>query len=429
MGDMDMHRRSSSRRRTPRHGERFVGFALLFSVTLAGCGGILDVTLPGATPAEAMDDPAYSELLVTSAQGDFECAASNYAFITAHLSGELIGAQSTLAYIPYQLRLVRPIDQSYGESDCAGAVGLYTPLSIARFVSEDAFRRISGYTDAQVANRTRLLGRAALYAGFSFALFGEGFCNAAFDLGPAETPEQIFQRAVDRFTTAITLASSVGDTDTRDAAYAGRARVLMQLGRGALAAADAKLVPVGYLKTVTRSNAAAGRQNDIFMENIRNRAHSIDPHFYNLTFGGVADPRVKVTNTGTKGVDGLTDLWLQTKFTSEAAPIRLASYTEARLIVAEVEGGQTAVGIINALHAAAGLPAFQSTDAAAIRAQVIEERRREFFLEGRRMGDLRHFGGFKEAAGGKHPFTGTVYGDTECLPLPNVEVRNNPNLS
>jgi hypothetical protein len=82
---------------------------------------------------------------------------------------------------------------------------------------------------------------------------------------------------------------------------------------------------------IERAHAvAAGRQNDIFMENVRNRAHSIDPAYWNVRWMGVADPRVRVTNTNTKGIDGLTDLWFQTKYTSEASAIRLASYTEAQ---------------------------------------------------------------------------------------------------
>jgi len=69
--------------------------------------------------------------------------------------------------------------------------------------------------------------------------------------------------------------------------------------------------------------------------------------------------------------------------------VRIASYTEARLIIAEIEGGASAVNIINALHTANGLPLFASVDPAAIQAQVQEERQRDFFLEGRQLGDPR----------------------------------------
>jgi hypothetical protein len=46
------------------------------------------------------------------------------------------------------------------------------------------------------------------------------------------------------------------------------------------------------------------------------------------------------------------------------SPIRLASYVEAQLIIAEVDLNQNSVAIINALHTAAAIPAnFTSTDA------------------------------------------------------------------
>jgi hypothetical protein len=95
-----------------------------------------------------------------------------------------------------------------------------------------------------------------------------------------------------------------------------------------------------------------------------------------------------------------------------------------------VEGGQTAVDIINQLHAAAGIPGFESDDPEEILQQVIEERRGDFFLEGRRMADLRRYGGFAEAAsaGQRNRFSGVLYGGTDCFPIPDVERRANPNL-
>ena len=57
-------------------------------------------------------------------------------------------------------------------------------------------------------------------------------------------------------------------------------------------------------------------------------------------------------------------------------------------MIAEVEGGQTAVGIINTLRDYHGLPHFASTDPAEVREQVLEERRRELWLQGVRHGDM-----------------------------------------
>jgi hypothetical protein len=166
----------------------------------------------------------------------------------------------------------------------------------------------------------------------------------------------------------------------------------------------------------------------IFVNINQNRRMSVDPHYWNLTFNGVKDPRVPVTNTGFRTTDGITQLWTQTKYGSDAAPFRLASYTDAQFIIAEIQGGQTAVNFINQLHTAAGLPPYAGGTAAEIKKQLVEERRREYFLEGRRFGDLRRYGGFEDTKG-QHPFTPITFGGVECFPLPNVERFNNPNLS
>jgi len=407
---------------------RFAAAALI-GVTVTACDSLLDVTLPGQTPAEALDNPASSALLVSSAQGDFECAFSNYALLSGIVAGEIMGAQSSLSMIPYQRRNVRPIDTGFGEDGCGGPSGLYTPLAVARFTADDAFQRLEAFSDAEVPNRARLMARAALYGGFAYTIFGESFCSAAFDGGAEVQTSQIFELARDRFTTAIQLATQAGDDETLNAALVGRARVLLPLGQPAAALADAEEVPEDFELVVTRSSAEQGRRNDIYVQNNQSRAQSIDVKFWDQEWMTVSDPRVPVTNTGEKGIDGLTDLAVQGKYDSEGASIRLASGVEALLVIAEVEGGSRAVDIINDLHDAAGIPGFTSTDPAEILDHIIEERRREFFLEGRRMGDLRRFGGFSEAAGGVHPFNGDQYGGTQCFPIPDIERNLNPNLS
>jgi starch-binding outer membrane protein, SusD/RagB family len=256
-------------------------------------------------------------------------------------------------------------------------------------MADDALQRLEGYSDTEVPDRTQLMGRAALYAGYSYAAFGEAFCEAAFDLGPALAPPEIFQLAEDRFTTAIQMAGAANDATTRDAAYVGRARVRLPLGKMEEAAADARMVPVGFEFHVTRSNAHARRQNSIHMQNGRGTSVTVDPNYWVTTWEGVPDPRIPVA-----------------------------------------DANRTAVDIMNELHAAVGIPEFSSTDPEEIRAQVIEERRREFFLEGHRMGDLRRVGGFSDwnRAGTVNEWTLFEFGGTECFPLPDVERRNNPNI-
>ena len=103
----------------------------------------------------------------------------------------------------------------------------------------------------------------------------------------------------------------------------------------------------------------------------------------------------------------------------------IASWEEAQLIIAEVQGGQEAVQAINRLRTKYNLPQFQSTDAAAIRQQVIEERKRQLFSEGHRLGDKLRF---REPwpDGRNHKLE--PYGPVTCMPLPEQEKLNNPNI-
>jgi len=401
-------------------------FALLVGVSSASCDGLLDVDMPGSTEAASMDNPAYAQLLVLGVQADFECFYSGFTLLGALLSGEMTGASTALPMQWFQQRGVRPV---INDNIACNGSGYYRSLSTARFVADDALRRLGGFTDAQVPQRTLLMARSALYAAFSYTIFGEAYCSATFDLGPETFRPEILALAEQRFDTAIQLATTANDAAILNAARVGRARVRLQRGNTAGALSDASAVPAGFRFDVTRSNSAASRRNAIFTQNTQTTNHIIDWRYWQTDWMGVPDPRIRVIDANRRATDGLHPAWIQTKYTSESSPFRLASYVEAQLIIAEIQGGQTAVDVINMLHTAAGIPPFQSTDPAVIRAQIIEERRREFFLEGRRMGDLNWYGGWEDWADGVNQWDNRPYEGTRCFPIPNEERQGNPNLS
>ena len=407
------------------HQRVISGVILAGALTLSGCDNLLEVELPGATTAEALDDPAFATLLTTSVQGEFECAYSSFVWGTSHLGGEIIGGFVEAGGAEWLQRNVTPASSDYVGSGCGGT-GVYAPMATARALADDVIGRLEAWTDQEVAGRSGLLAKANLYAGFNYVIFGDAMCSAAFDNGPEVQPPSMFELAKDRFTEAVSLAI---DAQTRNAAYVGLARANISMGDNSAALSAAEQVSPGFSYDVSRSSANNSRRNIIYLNNNQNRRISMDPHYWDVTWMGAADPRVAVANTGGKTTDGVTDLWLQTKYSSDSSPYRLASYVEAQLIIAEAAGGQRAVDIINELHAAAGIPAFEGGAEAEIRDHIIEERRREFFLEGKRFGDLRRYGGFDEWTKGTHPFTPITYGGNECMPLPNVERFNNPSLS
>jgi hypothetical protein len=94
-------------------------------------------------------------------------------------------------------------------------------------------------------------------------------------------------------------------------------------------------------------------------------------------------------------------------------------------MIAEIKGGQDVVDIINTLRSRHDLPEFQSVDPTEIRDQVREERFRELWLRGTRLGDMRRWGlQFPSGAN----LNGNTYGPYTCWPIPEAESFNNPNL-
>ena len=216
-------------------------------------------------------------------------------------------------------------------------------------------------------------------------------------------------------------------------ALVGRARARINQGKRTEAASDAALVPNGFIFNARYSAASGRSENRVFRVNNTGGTVTVDVSYRGLTVDGAADPRVPVVDAGRGGSFPQIRLFSQTKYTSLVAPIPIATWREALLIRAEaaVESGNVAgaVGFINQLRQRVSLPAYASFDAAAVRAQLVEERRRELFLEGHRLFDtIRYNVPLNPAPGAPYPNGGGTYGSNKCLPLPDIERLNNPNI-
>jgi len=416
-----------------------VGAVLAVAAACYDASKILDQDAPSRVTASDLNNPNYAQLLVTSAIGDFECAFTQYIVATGLTGDELIDAQLSQVGWDYDRRTIFPASGPYSLFQCGQTQvpALYTPLAVARFDADKILKELQGWTDAQVANRQSLIAQAAVYTGFSLELLGESMCSAAIDLGPEMTRQQLFAAAEARFTTAITAATGTNPT-MLNAALVGRARARLNQNNLAGAGADAALVTdPTFVLNATYSATATRRENMVWSQMYRGFFSSVDSSFRGLTFGGVPDPRVNVVDAGLKGADRATEIWRQTKYPAIGSPIPIARYAEAQLILAEADNaaGNTAaaVNIINALHAKAGIPAYAGGTQAEVQAQIIEERRREFFLEGKRFGDLIRYNiAIQPAPGAPFPVKGGSYGPNTglqlCFPLPDVERNNNPNI-
>src|SRR5437764_2369358 len=224
-----------------------VSVAAVALASLAACSDaskILDQEAPSRVDASTLDNPAYAQLLVNGAIGDFECAFGNYIIAGGLVGDELLDAQLGQAGWDYDRRTIFSGSIPYSTTQCGAnqAPGLYTPVSVARFQADNALRKLQAWTDAQVTNRQSLIAQAATYAGYSLVLLGEAMCSAAIDLGPEMSRAQLFAAAQDRFTTAIAAAQASSNAVMLNAARIGRARALLDQGKLQEARADAVLV-------------------------------------------------------------------------------------------------------------------------------------------------------------------------------------------
>jgi hypothetical protein len=425
-----------------------LGLSLMAATSVVACTDITSLAQenPGQLAGSTLYSPLNAPLFVGGAASDFECAYTRYILGSGLFADELGAAIGQTANFDYDARRFTT-GGPYGTNNCAATPsstqqpGVYTPLSTARATADAAASHLETFTDAEVANRVKLLGQSYTYAGYSLILLGEGMCSAAINVGPEITPAQVFAEAKTRFDKAITNATTANDAATLNLARVGRARTLLDLGGAAnlaAAAVDAAQVPATFVANTGMDASNTRRQNTLFVNISTSAFSTVEASFVNTPVaGGVSqDPRVAVTDLGRKGTAG-PELYLPVKASTVTSPMRIASYAEAQLIIAEnaaatgdLPGAVTAIN--NARGRTAGVPVYAlpaSATAADVKTQIIEERRREFFLEGHRLGDIRRYSlPFVPAAGAVYQYGG-FYGTLTCFPLPDVERINNPTIA
>ncbi len=430
---------------TPATRARRAASAALLAVVASsstGCNEILQADAPQLIEESSLQAPSNAQVIVAGAVGDFECAFASYIATMGTVSDEFADAQANAAIWDLDRRTNFPQTGLYSgaaatpTNTCTEFGRVYTPVSQARYQADNALKLLDGWTDQEVPDRQALIARMAAYAGYSLILLGEGFCSAAIDLGPEQTPAQLFALAEQRFTRAVTVATAVGGAtgdSLRYLALVGRARARINQNKQAEAATDAAVVPNGFVFNARYTAASARAENRVFRANNSNGTVTVDPTFRGVTLGTTPDTRVAVADAGRGGSFPQIRLWVQNKYTALTSPIPIATWREALLIRAEAAAtagnAAAAVGFVNQLRTAASLPAYAATDAAAVRAQIPEERRRELFVESHRLFDTIRFNiPLAPAPGAPFPVGGGTYGNNKCLPLPDIERLNNPSL-
>ena len=395
------------------------------------CASLVDVDNPGVIESDQLDPERDGSVFSLSARQDFASAFGWTIVVSAWFTGEAISADP----MPWPSEFERR--DLHGDN--TGLITAWTSMSAARASAE---RVVTGLRNTSGADANVDLARAALFAGFAYVHIAEAFCTGAVDGGPLlETDEllgratELFALAIDVGTAASTRAPASSQVEARDIAMAarvGRARAKLQLGLRAEALADAQAVPAEFQFQVWYSDDAAnaGRlANTIWVFTSGRSILSIAPAFRNLQ-----DTRVPVLApvSTLPPFDGVTPFWTQRKYASNAASIRLASGLEAQYIAAEAQGNAlTMLELIQQRRSAGGQTSYSgATDAVSLMRELLEQRARDFFLEGKRMGDARrHPGllrGFPQTGDAYHKQGFAPVASQTCWPLPDSETARFP---
>lgn len=427
----------------PSETTRLLLLLVVTGVFLGGCDSLTDVQPNDKTvPADELENPSSFEARLVGAQADFFFAYDMAVAWQGLYTDELYDPSNSI-----EQRRVVPSNATIGSVDEApeGLDGLWTPMQRAAFVTNDLQGDIKDENfPEQVPDpeNSPELARVSLFAGYTKLVLADLFCSTAFGGdGPELSPAETYQQVLEDFTEAIEAEDA--DPAIQNAAYVGRARTHLQLGNDDQAVSDAQEVPRGfeYAPNVFSTNSQR-EQNDLWNMLTDSQRFTVDPRFRSMAVdgSGTADPRVDVFQDPDDpfGIDGSTPQYQAEKYSSPTSPIRIASWVEAQYIIAEIEGGQEAVDIINDVRNEQDIEGtFSSSGGVEIRNKVMDERRRALFLEGQRMGDLRRYLDKFDALPeeGRFP-TGedtsidppSEYEDGVCFPLPDAERETNPGL-
>lgn len=373
---------------------------------LAACD--LSVNNPGMIEGDDLDDPKAMSALVAGVTRDFAYATvqpggGGLYNAGAMLTDELVHSGTWVG--------LRGLSDGISKDDWAEAQSRWAEASQARWVAEQAVERFQAFQDDPAVNAASLqkaLAKVTMWAGHANRVLGDNFCNAVIDGGKLQEHTVYYSRAEARFTDAIAAAEQADERDVRLSSLGGRAFTRMMLGDWDGAVADANKIPTDFIYEQVHAESNGVSNQFFWWGNRRNETTVWGTPFaewgLNLSDpNSTGDPRVQYDLAMSKGQvalggDARRPFYRQQKFESYSDEIAVVRGTEARLIEAEaalVRGGdvQTVQSKINEVRDFHGLPPIQIGSVQEAWAALQKERGLEFWLEGRRLPDIRRWAG------------------------------------
>ena len=444
-----------------RNGKTRALRALLAALALGGlpalgaCNDFLTADNPGAIEEPNLNDPRYINLMVNGVVGEFQPAFPLAAYYTAVFTDELRNHHVFPEERLIDLRQVAPENGTFTSTT-------YNPLHRARFLADSfAIRMTTVLADS--ATRDLRLARVYAFGGYAYNLLSEYLCESPINVSRPYTPDELRAFAVERFDKAIAIATAAkavtGATAATQAAAdsliwmakVGAARASLNSDLKAQAIAYATGVPDAFVYRTFYSENSTRENNPFFGRFSSGAGGSNTASLFGTPFEAMAgDPRVPrpaateaLQDAGRQFIPNSPSSFSTYSGTAVGAEfvrsgsIRLASGLEARYILAEAQGATTAnIAFVESRRTGFGAAAqtgTTATTAANYLANLRDQRARDFYLDGHRLGDLRRYlrvHGVNLFPTGAYPgsTTGETYGSQTCLPLTAAEINGNPNV-
>lgn len=396
-------------------------------IGLASC--TMNVDNPSVIDAGKFNPNNDGTTLALSAQTNFYIAFQSVAMFGGLISEEVwTGA--------VRLQTNRLAARNFVGTDDINA-DFFAPLSLAIASNENAASVLSKGTNASTDLN---LATAAMNLGFSLDMMAETMCSGVIQGGPELTDTQLLDTAVTAFTQAISVATAAGPGGAAivNASNVGLARAYLQMGDFANAAATAALVPPDFvINVVTSANVSTQGVlgNTYYFNSLQGQI--IAPQLYRI-----GDPRMPIDSTTPGATLNQLPYVIQAKYTSYGDPIRLGSGLEAQYIQAEAElhgsaSTTDALALIATRRTAGNQPAYSGgSDTLSVLSELLNQRARDFWMEGKKLGDIRRNPSVPLTAiladpAGAPFYTnsgGGPFGTTFCAPIPPEETNANPNF-
>lgn len=410
-------------------------------VAATGCDSMLEVSNPAAIKDEDLNVAQLATTLANSSRNEVQRQIDGLMTVSAIITDEAVNGHNFIQWREMDQRILRD------DND----LGYWGAIHAMRWLADTNSVRLENIL-GENGSKDRRVAESYAYAGYSYVIAGEFMCESPINVS-AEVydPVELAGMAVPRLEKAIAIANSskVGATAAQitqadniiSFAKVTMGRAYLYMGKPTEAAAAVAGVPASFVWMATYSANSGGQNNEFYGRTTgSNRSLGVDPSFRNLN-----DKRIRHLANPVKGHDNATDQytpyqppshsgWNGTSNVTWARDtgIRLSSGLEAQYIIAEAAGPTAAtLDFVNARRAVGG-QAPVTLSGAELMAELRDQRRRDFFLDGHRLGDLRRYkrtgvGDFFPTGVHPTPEYGT-YSDGECLQIPRAEKIGNPGL-